>query len=58
MNELNCDESDNSKVNKILDIICDKLLDRGLIVEKNFGTSFYKFDFAIYDKDLKNMFYL
>jgi len=53
MNELNCDESDNSKVNKILDIICDKLLDRGLIVEKNFGTSFYKFDFAIYDKDLK-----
>ncbi len=50
MNELNCDESDNSKVNKILDIICDKLLDRGLIVEKNFGTSFYKFDFAIYDK--------
>lgn len=53
MNELNHDESDNVKDNKILDIMYDKLIDRGLVVEKNFGTPFYKFDFAIYDKELK-----
>ncbi|BAK80932.1 helicase [Candidatus Arthromitus sp. SFB-rat-Yit] len=53
MDELNYGEKFDNKSTKILDIIHDKLVDRGLIVEKNFGTQFYKFDFAIYDKDLK-----
>lgn len=43
-----------SKNSNVIDKVYDRLVERGLVVEKNFGTNAYTFDIAIYDNELKS----